>query len=158
MTLDMAMDIEIVGVPTVRELDGLAMSSRNGYLTVDERQRAPVLARTMRWISSQMRGGRNDYAEIVVDANDQLRAAGLQPDEIYIRDAVTLQPVGEETQQAVILMSAFLGKARLIDNQVVELNNSSSLTPAKSDRSPTAHKIPVSSGIFMPVIHCLIPH
>ena len=126
MTLDMAMDIEIVGVPTVRELDGLAMSSRNGYLTVDERQRAPVLARTMRWISSQMRGGRNDYAEIVVDANDQLRAAGLQPDEIYIRDAVTLQPVGEETQQAVILMSAFLGKARLIDNQVVELNNSSS--------------------------------
>ncbi|KHT65364.1 pantoate--beta-alanine ligase [Photobacterium gaetbulicola] len=122
MVLDLAMDIEVVGVATVREMDGLAMSSRNGYLTVDERQRAPVLARTMRWISSQMRGGRTDYAEIVVDANDQLRAAGLQPDEIYIRDAVSLQPVSEETQQAVILMSAFLGKARLIDNQVVELS------------------------------------
>ncbi|CAG21482.1 pantoate--beta-alanine ligase [Photobacterium profundum] len=121
MTLDMAMDIEIIGVPTVREMDGLAMSSRNGYLTVDERQRAPVLARTMRWVSSQMRGGRTDYSEIIVDANDQLRAAGLQPDESYIRDAVTLQAVSEETQQAVILMSAQLGKARLIDNQVVEL-------------------------------------
>ncbi|MGR5064892.1 pantoate--beta-alanine ligase [Photobacterium sp. DNB22_13_2] len=122
MVIDLAMDIEVVGVTTVREMDGLAMSSRNGYLTVDERQRAPVLARTMRWISSQMRGGRTDYAEIVVDANDQLRAAGLQPDEVYIRDAVSLQPISEETQQAVILMSAFLGKARLIDNQVVELN------------------------------------
>ncbi|MGF1738552.1 pantoate--beta-alanine ligase [Photobacterium satsumensis] len=122
MVIDLAMDLEVVGVTTVREMDGLAMSSRNGYLTVDERQRAPVLARTMRWISSQMRGGRTDYAEIVVDANDQLRAAGLQPDEVYIRDAVSLQPVSEETQQAVILMSAFLGKARLIDNQVVELN------------------------------------
>lgn len=121
MAEDMAMDIEIIGVPTVREMDGLALSSRNGYLTVDERQRAPVLARTMRWISSQMRGGRTDYSELVVDANDQLRAAGLQPDESYIRDAATLQPVGDETKQAVILMSAHLGKARLIDNQVVEL-------------------------------------
>ncbi|OAN16610.1 pantoate--beta-alanine ligase [Photobacterium jeanii] len=121
MVEDMAMDIEIIGVPTVREMDGLAMSSRNGYLTVDERQRAPVLARTMRWVSSQMRGGRSDYAELVVDANDQLRAAGLQPDESFIRDAATLQPVTEETKQAVILMSAILGKARLIDNQVVEL-------------------------------------
>lgn len=121
MVEDMAMDIEIIGVPTVREMDGLAMSSRNGYLTVDERQRAPVLARSMRWVSSQMRGGRSDYAELVVDANDQLRAAGLQPDESFIRDAATLQPVTEETKQAVILMSAILGKARLIDNQVVEL-------------------------------------
>ncbi|MGF1680721.1 pantoate--beta-alanine ligase [Photobacterium minamisatsumaniensis] len=128
MVIDMAMDIEVIGVPTVREMDGLAMSSRNGYLTVDERQRAPVLARTMRWISSQMRGGRNDLSEIIVDANDQLRAAGLQPDEIYIRDANSLQAVTEETQQAVILMSAILGKARLIDNQVVELTPPSTAT------------------------------
>ncbi|ELR66421.1 Pantoate--beta-alanine ligase [Photobacterium marinum] len=121
MVKDMAMDIEIIGVPTVREMDGLAMSSRNGLLTVDERQRAPVLSRSMRWISSQMRGGRTDYSEIVVDASDQLRAAGLQPDEIYIRDAATLQSISEESQQAVILMSAFLGKVRLIDNQTVDL-------------------------------------
>ncbi|MDP2557511.1 pantoate--beta-alanine ligase [Photobacterium damselae subsp. piscicida] len=121
MVKDMAMDIEIVGVPTVRELDGLALSSRNGYLTVDERQRAPVLARTMRWVSSQMRGGRTDYDDLIVDANDQLRAAGLQPDASFIRDAVTLQPVSETSTKAVILMAAQLGKARLIDNQVVNL-------------------------------------
>lgn len=121
MVQDLAMDIEIIGVPTVREMDGLAMSSRNGLLTVDERQRAPVVAKTMRWISSQMRGGRNDYASIIEDANDQLRAADLQPDEIFIRDARTLQPISEHTSQAVILIAAFLGKARLIDNQVVEI-------------------------------------
>ncbi len=121
MTEDLAMDIEIIGVPTLREMDGLAMSSRNGLLTLDQRQRAPVLARTMRWISSAIRGGRDDYASIIEDASDQLRAAGLHPDEIFIRDARTLQPIGAESTQAVILMSAFLGKARLIDNQVVDM-------------------------------------
>ena len=121
MTEDLAMDINIVGVTTVREMDGLAMSSRNGLLTIDERQRAPVLARTMRWISSAIRGGRDDYASVIEDASDQLRAAGLQPDEIFIRDARPLQSVTADTTQAVILMSAFLGQARLIDNQVVEM-------------------------------------
>jgi pantoate--beta-alanine ligase len=75
----------------------------------------------MRWISSAIRGGRDDYDSVIEDASDQLRAAGLQPDEIFIRDARTLQTVTEETTQAVILMAAFLGKARLIDNQVVEM-------------------------------------
>ncbi len=101
------------------------MSSRNNLLTIDERQRAPVLARTMRWISSSIRGGRDDYASVVEDASDQLRAAGLQPDEIYIRDANTLQAITSESEQAVILVSAFLGQARLIDNQVVELQSES---------------------------------
>lgn len=121
MTDDLAMDINIIGVATVREMDGLAMSSRNGLLTLDERQRAPVLARTMRWISSAIRGGRDDYASVIEDASDQLRAAGLHPDEIFIRDARTLHAITAETTQVVILMSAFLGQARLIDNQVVEL-------------------------------------
>ncbi|MUK50242.1 pantoate--beta-alanine ligase [Aliivibrio fischeri] len=126
MVIDMALDVEIVGVPTVREMDGLAMSSRNNLLTLNERQRAPVLARTMRWISSQMRGGRNDYLSLIEDASDQLRAADLQPDEIFIRDARTLQEPTEETTQAVILMAAFLGQVRLIDNLVVELSATSS--------------------------------
>ncbi|WGV99870.1 pantoate--beta-alanine ligase [Vibrio sp. YMD68] len=121
MTTDLAIDTQIIGVPTVREMDGLAMSSRNGLLTIDERQRAPVVARTMRWVSSAIRGGRNDYDSLIEDASDQLRAAGLQPDEIFIRDAQTLQTISNDTVQAVILMSAFLGQARLIDNQVVDL-------------------------------------
>ncbi|MDA0145130.1 pantoate--beta-alanine ligase [Vibrio toranzoniae] len=121
MTTDLALDIQIVGVATVREMDGLAMSSRNSNLTMDERQRAPVLARTMRWISSAIRGGRDDYASVIEDATDQLRAADLQPDEIFICDAKTLQAITSESTQAVILMSAFLGKTRLIDNQVLDL-------------------------------------
>lgn len=126
---DLCLPIEIISVATVREMDGLAMSSRNSRLTVDERQRAPVLAKTLRWISSQMRGGRNDYSELVLDGNDQLRAAGLEPDEIFIRDAHTLQAITEHTSKAVILASAFLGQVRLIDNLTVDL------TPQVSDDS-----------------------
>ncbi len=121
MVIDMALPIEIIGVNTVRELDGLAMSSRNSRLMVDERQRAPVLARTMRWVSSQIRGGRRDFDELGIDANDQLRAGGLHPDHIYIRDSITLQDVTENTLKVVILSSALLGQVRLIDNLVVEL-------------------------------------
>lgn len=133
MTHDMALNIEIIGVPTVREMDGLAMSSRNGLLTIDERQRAPVLARTMRWVSSAVRGGRHDYASVIEDATDQLRAAGLQSDEIFIRDARTLMAIDENTTQIVILMSAFLGKVRLIDNQVVDLSPEPKLDEENSD-------------------------
>lgn len=133
MTHDMALNIEVIGVPTVREMDGLAMSSRNGLLTIDERQRAPVLARTMRWVSSAVRGGRHDYASVIEDATDQLRAAGLQSDEIFIRDARTLMAIDENTTQIVILMSAFLGKVRLIDNQVVDLSPEPKLDEENSD-------------------------
>lgn len=121
MVEDLCLPIDIVPVATVREMDGLAMSSRNNRLTVDERQRAPVLARTMRWMSSAIRGGRRDFDDIIEDANDQLRAADLQPDELFIRDAKTLEPVSAETEQIVILMAAFLGSVRLIDNVVVDV-------------------------------------
>ncbi|MCG3729974.1 pantoate--beta-alanine ligase [Vibrio cincinnatiensis] len=125
MVNDLCLDINIVGVATVREMDGLAMSSRNNLLTIDERQRAPVLARTMRWMSSAIRGGRDDYASIIEDAVDQLRAADIEPDEIFIRDAQTLQPISSESKQAVILIAAHLGKVRLIDNQVLDLSGDS---------------------------------
>ena len=94
---------------------------------MSERQRAPVLARTMRWIGSQMRGGRNDYSSLIEDATDQLRAADLEPDDIFIRDANTLQLLNENSTQAVVLMSAYLGQVRLIDNTIVELSNINSL-------------------------------
>ncbi len=126
MVIDTALNIKILGVATVRESDSLAMSSRNNRLTLNERQRAPVLARTMRWISSQIRRGRDDYGSLIEDANDQLRAADLQPDEIFIRDIKTLQQPDEDTTQVVILMAAFLGQVRLIDNLVVDLHTAPS--------------------------------
>ncbi len=130
MVADLNLDIEIIGVPTVREMDGLAMSSRNGRLTIDERQRAPVVARTMRWISSQIRAGKNDYPSMIEDATDQMRAADIEPDEIFIRDAKTLLPLTDASSQAVILISAFLGSVRLIDNLVVELNSTQDIEEA----------------------------
>ena len=77
----------------------------------------------MRWINSAIRGGRDDYTSIIEDAVDQLRAADLEPDEIFSRDARTLLPISADSKQAVILMSAFLGKVRLIDNQVLDLSS-----------------------------------
>lgn len=132
MTTDLNLDIEIVGLPTVREHDGLAMSSRNNLLTIDERQRAPVIYKTMRWISSAIRGGRTDHADIILDAKDQLRAADFQPDEIFIKDAKTLKDIDEKSTQIVILMAAFLGSVRLIDNLVIELYPESRETAAAS--------------------------
>jgi pantoate--beta-alanine ligase len=132
MVADLCIPVEIIGVPTIREMDGLAMSSRNGLLTLDQRQRAPVVARTLRWISSQMRGGNNDYQSIIEDANDQLRAAGLRPDELFIRDAHSLQPIEESSTQAVILIAAFLGNVRLIDNQVLDLTTTRDEVDAES--------------------------
>jgi pantoate--beta-alanine ligase len=135
MVTDMAMPIDIIGVPTVRESDGLAMSSRNNNLTVDERQRAPVLAKTMRWMSAQMRNGRRDLDDLIEDAHDQLRAAGLQPDEFYIRDADSLGTITDNSRQAVILVAAYLGTTRLIDNFMVDLQRSTE----KADKTETAN-------------------
>ncbi len=135
MVSDLCINTEIVPVATVRELDGLAMSSRNGLLTIEERQRAPVLARTMRWISSQIRTQKRDYASIIEDANDQLQAADMQPDEIFICDAKTLQPASDSSTQIVILMSAYIGTTRLIDNQVVDLSAEASSAESSAEHS-----------------------
>lgn len=135
MVTDMAMPIDIIGVPTVRESDGLAMSSRNNNLTVDERQRAPVLAKTMRWMSAQMRNGRRDLDDLIEDAHDQLRAAGLQPDEFYIRDSDSLGTITDNSRQAVILVAAYLGTTRLIDNFMVDLQRATE----KADKTETAN-------------------
>ncbi len=125
------MPIEIICIPTVREIDGLAVSKFNAQLTVDERQRAPVLSKTLRWINSQMRGGRNDYSELVLDGKDQLRAAGLEPEDIYIRDAKTLHPISDDTNKVVIIASVLLGQVRLIDNLTVHLSPPSPEDPTE---------------------------
>lgn len=121
MVADMAMPIEIVGVPTVRAEDGLALSSRNGYLTAAERAIAPELARTMNWIAEQIEAGNSHLPSLVAQASQRLDNAGFRTDAIDIVDADTLESASAESQRLVILMAAYLGKARLIDNQVVAL-------------------------------------
>ncbi|EMB7754918.1 TPA: pantoate--beta-alanine ligase [Serratia marcescens] len=121
MVADMGYDIDIVGVPTVRAKDGLALSSRNGYLTAEERKVAPQLSKIMNALAQQLANGGRHVEELLEQTAEQLRAAGFTPDELFIRDADSLQPLTVDSQRAVVLMAAWLGKARLIDNQQVDL-------------------------------------
>ncbi|HGM5090456.1 TPA: pantoate--beta-alanine ligase [Serratia marcescens] len=121
MVADMGYDIDIVGVPTVRAKDGLALSSRNGYLTAEERKVAPQLSKNMNGLAQQLANGERHIETLLEQTAEQLRAAGFTPDELFIRDADSLQPLTVDSQRAVVLMAAWLGKARLIDNQQVDL-------------------------------------
>ncbi|WP_411750810.1 pantoate--beta-alanine ligase [Serratia marcescens] len=121
MVADMGYDIDIVGVPTVRAKDGLALSSRNGYLTAEERKVAPQLSKIMNALAQQLANGERQVEALLEQTAEQLRAAGFTPDELFIRDADSLQPLTVDSQRAVVLMAAWLGKARLIDNQQVDL-------------------------------------
>lgn len=112
---DLAMPVEIVGVPTVREPDGLAMSSRNGYLSAEERGRAPALYRTLLWAADALRAGRT-IPDVELEACRALEEAGLRPDYLSVRRREDLAEAGEADQDLVILAAAFLGRARLIDN------------------------------------------
>ena len=121
MVDDLAMPIQIVGLPTVREESGLAMSSRNGLLTAEERMVAPLLADVMDTIANQVSIDEQANKTLVIQATAQLNAAGFNTDAIDIVDADTLASLTKNSQQAVVLMAAFLGKARLIDNKVIKL-------------------------------------
>ena len=121
MVADMGFDIEIVGVPIMRAKDGLALSSRNGYLTAEQRKIAPGLYKVLSSIADKLQAGERDLDEIITIAGQELNEKGFRADDILIRDADTLLEVSETSKRAVILVAAWLGDARLIDNKMVEL-------------------------------------
>ena len=121
MVADMGFDIEIVGVPIMRAKDGLALSSRNGYLTAEQRKIAPGLYKVLSSIADKLQAGERDLDEIIAIAGQELNEIGFRSDDIQIRDADTLLEVSENSKRAVILVAAWLGDARLIDNKLVEL-------------------------------------
>jgi len=116
MVTDLSMNLSIHGVPTERDEDGLAMSSRNGYLSAEQRKIAPLLYQQISEISESILSGRRDFSVLVAQAKDALSAAGFKPDYIELRSANSLLQVGHEDKDLVILAAAFLGKTRLIDN------------------------------------------
>ncbi|EBA1132382.1 pantoate--beta-alanine ligase [Salmonella enterica subsp. arizonae] len=122
MVADMGYDIEIVGVPIVRAKDGLALSSRNGYLTAEQRKIAPGLYKVMSDLGEKLQAGERDLEEMITIAGQELNEKGFRPDDIQIRDADTLFELTDASKRAVILMSAWLGQARLIDNKIIELS------------------------------------
>ena len=121
MVADMGFDIEIIGVPIMRAKDGLALSSRNGYLTAEQRKIAPGLYKVLSSIADKLQAGERDLDEIIAIAGQELNEKGFRADDIQIRDADTLLEVSENSKRAVILVAAWLGDARLIDNKLVEL-------------------------------------
>ena len=119
MVKDLCWPMDIEAVATVREADGLAMSSRNQYLSAGQRERAPVLYQTLCQVAEGVRGRQQLFAELEAQAIQRLERAGFSPDYVSIRDAATLQPIEPGNTRSVVLAAARLGRARLIDNVIV---------------------------------------
>jgi pantoate--beta-alanine ligase len=124
MTADLCMPIEIVGVQTARATDGLALSSRNGYLNEVERDLAPSMHDILQECREAIACGFDSYSELEQHGAVRLRLAGFRPDYFSVRDARTLGPVTLATENIVILAAAYLGRTRLIDNVTLNLNSS----------------------------------
>ncbi len=119
MVRDLDLAVEVVGMPIVREADGLALSSRNAYLSADERARALALSRALFEARDAAAGGARDVAALVAAARRRLEAAGARVDYVEVVDPLTLTPVARAVPGSVMLLAAFLGKTRLIDNLVL---------------------------------------
>ncbi|MEL7310906.1 MAG: pantoate--beta-alanine ligase [Pseudomonadota bacterium] len=116
MVRDLSLPIHVVKVPTERADDGLALSSRNQYLTQDERAVAPMIYQELQRIGEALRAGDRQYKKLRVEARATLEEAGFLPDYVTIRDPKTLKKSKPEDREWVVLAAATLGKARLIDN------------------------------------------
>jgi pantoate--beta-alanine ligase len=116
MVADLCLRVEIVGAPTVREADGLAMSSRNQYLDEAQRKLAPAIYRQLQQAVTALQSGVRDYAKIEAAGRAALDGAGFRTDYFSVRDAKTLARALPDTTHFVVLTASRLGKARLIDN------------------------------------------
>ncbi len=119
-TRELCFPVEIVGVPTVRAEDGLALSSRNGFLSADERKLAPQLYQTLCNLRTAIENGQRDYAMLAAAGNGHLEKCGFTPDYLEIRRQ-DLEPAGPADKSLAILVAARLGTTRLIDNLAFEL-------------------------------------
>ncbi len=121
MVADLGLGIELVGVETVREASGLAMSSRNGYLNEQQLTQAASIYRCLNTTAAAITSGNHDYSRLEQEAMAELEQAGLRPDYYAICHAKTLQAPSAGDEQLVILAAAAIGNSRLIDNKRVSL-------------------------------------
>jgi pantoate--beta-alanine ligase len=120
MTRDLDFPVEIEVLPTVREEDGLALSSRNAYLTAEERERATAISRALHAAEQAVRDGETAVPALVEAARDELRRAGIEPEYVEARSAEDLSPMAELNGRPVLVaVAARVGRARLIDNVVI---------------------------------------
>ena len=116
MVDDLALPVSVHGIETAREPSGLALSSRNGYLSAEQKAVAPLLYQTIKGIGDALAAGDQDFKRLIQAGKQQLQDAGLQPDYLAIANSATLRPATREDSHLVILAAAFLGSTRLIDN------------------------------------------
>ncbi len=116
MVADLCFAIEIIGVETWRECSGLAMSSRNGYLTTEQRQTAAVIYQSLLQAKEDILVGNKDFAQLASSAKLKLTTAGLRTDYFTVCNAETLEPADSNDKELVILVAAYVGNTRLIDN------------------------------------------
>jgi pantoate--beta-alanine ligase len=127
MVKDLAYPIEIIGVDTVRDDNGLALSSRNGYLTDAQLEKAAALRQTLQWMAQELESSLDqkvDFSELEEVAKQKLKTAGFTPHYVTVCRQSDLQPPKGDESDLVILAAAVMGKARLIDN--LEINRKSS--------------------------------
>lgn len=123
MVRDLFLPLEIVVCPTVREADGLALSSRNAYLSPDERRRAVSLSAALRWAEAQVANGQRAAKPLVTEMYRQIQAAGpCSIDYIEVVDAEDLRPREQIFGRCLIAVAVRIGSTRLIDNVVVEVD------------------------------------
>lgn len=122
MVADLNMNIRIIGVPIERDTDGLALSSRNQYLSTDERAAAVFLYQQLQHIAQQLRSGSRDFTVLEQAATQTLTQHNWRVDYVSIRDAGSLNTAQTQDTKLVILAAAHLGKTRLIDNIEVDLS------------------------------------
>ncbi|CUX96646.1 Pantothenate synthetase [Candidatus Doolittlea endobia] len=113
---DMSYDIDIISIPTMRDADGLALSSRNSYMSAEERYRAPQFNQVLMRLVAQLREGEHHINSLLTSAEKELYQIGFRPDTLVILDARTLKPLTADSRRVVVLFTAWLGKVRLLDN------------------------------------------
>jgi len=121
MTEDLGLPISIITGETIRDDDGLAMSSRNSYLTDDERATAPELYATLSSVGQELQSGRRNFEDLESTANQRLTDAGFEVDYFAIRRALNLEIPDRDCDDLVVLAAARIGSVRLIDNIVVTI-------------------------------------
>ncbi|MGV6807405.1 MAG: pantoate--beta-alanine ligase [bacterium] len=119
MVEDLCMPVAIIAAPIHREADGLAMSSRNGYITEDERGRANQLNASLEWVADQIRQGNKDFSQLEIDASRQIEEAGFKTDYISVCNSKTLEMAAIDDEDVTVLGAMYTSSARLIDNVTV---------------------------------------
>jgi len=123
MAADLNLDTEVVVSPIVREPDGLALSSRNAYLSPDDRRAATALFRSLEAVKAEISAGQRDTAHLIATARHLLDSEpGVKTDYVEIVDAESLEPVTVLRKRSLVLIAAHVGKTRLIDNALIEPN------------------------------------